>query len=188
MLPDYALLDTQCVISPFGVKPKLRFELGEIHIGANAAICHRAVVCPGATVGPDQTLGPLSSSHELETLDFSDYRAFCRVGFPTGPMWLKVVVGFPILGLVNAIKYLPVSAILYWVVLSFPFGLRDTWQNALDWFMTPERYPVLYINILFKFTHNWDCNSVLLSDHPPPLQIVGVPVSAFRSQVHLSIF
>ena len=87
------------------------------------------------------SLGPLSASHELHGDVTPDYRMYCRVAYPSPGFFLKYLVGYPIILAVQLIAYTPVLLIIFFIVRKISHEEYAVhFYDAVDWFLTPERY------------------------------------------------
>ncbi|KAJ1565713.1 hypothetical protein HK096_011371 [Nowakowskiella sp. JEL0078] len=86
--------------------------LNKIKIGNRCTVNISTVIAPGAHVPSDTSFPPLSSSHEIQDSK-SKYHNICRTVLPGPNIFLKLIIGYPLVGFVNAASMIPWVASLY---------------------------------------------------------------------------
>jgi acyl-CoA synthetase (AMP-forming)/AMP-acid ligase II/acetyltransferase-like isoleucine patch superfamily enzyme len=121
--------------------------LGSIAIGDNASVGVRSVVAPYTKVPSDGHVGPGTSSYEITHDDRHVY--YNRYAFPEPALWIKMLIGSPIVFIVDTISHIPAMAILYLLVRMHTKdhgGAFHTVGDLMGWLCEPRRIPY-YIGI-----------------------------------------
>jgi acetyltransferase-like isoleucine patch superfamily enzyme len=103
----------------------------------------KCAIAPGSDLPEDTCLGPLSSSHEVEDAS-PDYRNYCRTAFASPPTLLVLLIGIPILMIVNVMALIPWFICLKIMVTQ---AKTEGWYksnlttifDAFLWWITPQR-------------------------------------------------
>ncbi|KIP01343.1 hypothetical protein PHLGIDRAFT_17261 [Phlebiopsis gigantea 11061_1 CR5-6] len=129
----------KALVRGFCVERDGHFRLAPIEVGRNATINTYTQIAPGARIAADSVWGPHASSHEHPSPPaFVKYN---RTTFRTPALWLRLLVGLPIIGLVMFVAYVPWLAALYGMISSTSIlqpGLNSV-ESVVFWFATPRR-------------------------------------------------
>ena len=121
--------------------------LGPVKIGNNASVGLRSVVAPYTSVPENQHLGPGTSSYDKDALN-PKFACINRMLFPEPNMSMQLLVGFPILFLVNAASQVPSMAVLYSLLWFKSRELTDNffynWNEIMDWLCDQKRIPFFF--------------------------------------------
>ncbi|KAJ1551615.1 hypothetical protein HK096_006770 [Nowakowskiella sp. JEL0078] len=86
--------------------------LQKIKIGNRCTVNISTVIAPGADIPSDTCFPPLSSSHEIKDANIK-YQDICRTNLKGPNIFLKIIIGYPTIGLINAVSMIPWVASLY---------------------------------------------------------------------------
>ncbi|KAF9256515.1 hypothetical protein L218DRAFT_881490, partial [Marasmius fiardii PR-910] len=126
-------------IRGFCVEREGTFRLEPIKIGRDAVINTYTSISPGSTIPDNSTWGPHSSS--LEGPHTSSYGSYNRTFLPEPNMTLKVLVGWPVIFLVNFASYVPWFAIIWLIIYrtEAPHDDSNALLSVIYWFAAPDR-------------------------------------------------
>lgn len=77
-----------------------------IVIGDHCSVGVKSIIAPGAIVASNTHLGPLSSSHEISDANIKN-KQYCRPTFPKPPLYLVLLLGYPLLVMVALVSAVP---------------------------------------------------------------------------------
>eukprot|EP00854_Cymbomonas_tetramitiformis_P008380 gene8380-9959_t len=145
IISDNVSIDRFAIVRPFAAVHGT-MKLAPIQIGAGSVIATRCVLTPGCHVRPNTYLPPNCSSAELKDSD-PKFAKLDPSRFSGPPMYLKLLVGWPIVIVVNLIANSPWLAIIHLAVQ--PLKHERDMEDFLDtvaWFIMPTR--IVYSIIL----------------------------------------
>ena len=121
--------------------------LGPVKIGDNASVGLRSVVAPHTSVPDGQHLGPGSSSYDKDAFN-EKFASVNRQLYPEPSGCMQLLVGFPILFLVNAAAQVPSMMVLYSLLWFKSREVTDhffyNWNELMDWLCDPARIPFFF--------------------------------------------
>ncbi|KAG7368376.1 AMP-binding enzyme [Nitzschia inconspicua] len=122
--------------------------LGKVSIGDRSSVGVRSVVAPYTSVPSDAHVGPGTSSYEI-TYNDDRHVKYNRYAFPEPALWIKLLVGSPIVFFVNTISHIPAMTVLYMLVSMHLRDRNGGFQDVGDlmrWLCEPKRIPY-YVGI-----------------------------------------
>lgn len=135
-----------CTLRGFGVDNGAMI-LGPVRVGHKASVGLRSVVAPYTKVADGEHLGPVTSTYD-DTPGGALNKQHARVNrqcFPQPSLFLQVLVGGPVICLVQFFSFLPPLTILYFLLW---FKSReggehffDNWNEIIAWLCDPHRLP-----------------------------------------------
>jgi hypothetical protein len=129
----------KALIRGFCVERDGFFRLAPIEIGRNAIINTYTQIAPGAQIPDGSVWGPHASSHEHSSP--SEFVKYNRTTFRKPCLSLRIFVGFPIIGSVLFVAYIPWLAAIYAMINSTSIsqpGLNSV-ESVIFWFSHPTR-------------------------------------------------
>ncbi|KAJ1561148.1 hypothetical protein HK096_005812 [Nowakowskiella sp. JEL0078] len=127
--------------------------LEKIFIGDRCIVNVATVIAPGSRVPSDICFPPLSSSHEIKDAR-PIYQDFCRTIIPGPNIALKLLIGYPLIGIVNIFSMLPWLVSLYLLSSQNPgnFAFASTGFGDV----------VIYFSQIFRIT--FKCLALIARD------------------------
>lgn len=107
--------ETCCVDAPHTHSPP--WHATKVQAGLVCTTCRGSCVCVNGVVAPGSTLpaglgvGPNGCSLE-QLQDATKLRNLCTVAFPGPPLWLQLLVGYPLLLLAHLVSVGPIAVLL----------------------------------------------------------------------------
>ncbi|KAF7317849.1 Peroxisomal-coenzyme A synthetase [Mycena kentingensis (nom. inval.)] len=136
---DGCRIDENALIRGFCVEREGCFRLDPIIVGERTVVNTYTQVAPGTVLLENDVYGPHASARDFPAP--RSYAAFNRTLMTEPRAWLKVLVAWPVIGLVLFIAYLPWFAAI-WLMVKEVNIITDR-LNALEavvyWFSSPER-------------------------------------------------
>jgi acyl-CoA synthetase (AMP-forming)/AMP-acid ligase II/acetyltransferase-like isoleucine patch superfamily enzyme len=122
--------------------------LGKVSVGNGASVGVRSVVAPYTSVPSDAHVGAGTSSYEI-TYDDDRHVKYNRYAIPDPAFWMKMLVGSPVVFLVDTFSHIPAMTVLYMLVTMHSRdrdgGFHDV-GDLLEWLCEPKRIPY-YVGI-----------------------------------------
>ncbi|KAJ6561109.1 acetyl-CoA synthetase-like protein [Mycena vulgaris] len=135
---DGCRVDT-ALIRGFCVEREGYFRLDNIVIGEKAVVNTFTQISPGAVIGDKTVYGPHASSRDSPSP--RSYAAFNRTLIQEPSSWLKLLVAWPVMGLVYFVSYLPWFAAVWLMVheVIIPKAQLNALELVVYWFSSPDR-------------------------------------------------
>eukprot|EP00929_Paragymnodinium_shiwhaense_P018656 TRINITY_DN12974_c0_g1_i1.p1 TRINITY_DN12974_c0_g1~~TRINITY_DN12974_c0_g1_i1.p1 ORF type:complete len:1753 (-),score=302.99 TRINITY_DN12974_c0_g1_i1:143-5401(-) len=136
-----------CHVQPFALSNDRTFTVKAVRIGNDCSIGSKTLVAGGATLPDGTALGPLSSSHELQDATPGN-ELTNQLLREEPPLWICVLLGYPIVSLQRLLMYLPVLKLMERMMLE-PWYLAKfrTIGAVFEYVSTPNRMPY-YVSFL----------------------------------------
>ena len=134
-------------LRPFGVDNGC-IILGHVKVGNRSSVGARSVVAPFTTIPDDTDLGPVTSSYEVSTAANPKHARYNRYTLPSPSILSQLLVGGPIVGVVNFLSACPAYFVMY-LLVTMPFHYDISAGNLgdlMEWLCDVRRVP-FYIGI-----------------------------------------
>jgi acyl-CoA synthetase (AMP-forming)/AMP-acid ligase II/carbonic anhydrase/acetyltransferase-like protein (isoleucine patch superfamily) len=117
--------------------------LGPVEVGNSSSVGVRAVVAPYTKVPDRAHVGPGTSSYEI-TYEDDRHLSYNRYAVPEPAWWMQLLVGQPVMFLVDTISHIPAMIVLYFLVTMHAkqndAGFH-TIGDLMEWLCEPRRIP-----------------------------------------------
>ena len=125
--------------------------LGPVKVGNNSSVGIKSIVAPYTSIPDYSHLGPVSSSYDTKAVGIVN-AGVNRKSLPGPPMWMRLLIIWPITFLVYAVSQIPPFFVLYMMLLFKGKDLNfETLSDIIDWLADPRRIP-FYIAIVLART------------------------------------
>lgn len=115
--------------------------LGSVSVGDGSSVGVRSVIAPYTSVPSESHVGPGTSSYEI-TYNDDRHLKYNRYSAPEPAVWMRILVGGPIVFLVNTISHIPAMTVLYMLVAMHLRDRNGGFQDVgdlLEWLCEPKR-------------------------------------------------
>jgi acetyltransferase-like isoleucine patch superfamily enzyme len=150
-----------CSVRPFTLS-KGNMNLSEVVIGNNCVVGLKSVVASGSHLPSGTVMGPVTSSHSYDVktggsahVDTPEGMAFadlCRTNFPQPHMLLQLLVGWPVIVVINFIAYIPWFAVIYLLTAEVFFEslTSNQFTEVILYFAEPERVGYHFLAVVVR--------------------------------------
>ncbi|KAI8093662.1 uncharacterized protein BX664DRAFT_261054 [Halteromyces radiatus] len=150
-----------CSVRPFSLS-KGNMNLSEVVIGNNCVVGLKSIVASGSHLPSGTVMGPLTSSHSndvktggsahIDTPEGMAYADLCRTNFPQPHLLLQLLVGWPLIVIINFIAYIPWFAVIYLLTAEVFFEKQTANQftEVILYFAEPERVGYHFLAVVVR--------------------------------------
>ncbi|CAO3592963.1 unnamed protein product [Absidia cylindrospora] len=150
-----------CSVRPFTLS-KGNINLSEVVIGNNCVIGLKSVVAAGSHLPSGTVMGPLTSSHSydvksggaahVDTPEGMLFADLCRTNFPQPHLLLQLLVGWPVIVVINFIAHIPWFAVIYLLTneVFFENVTANQFSEVILYFAEPERVGYHFLAVVVR--------------------------------------
>ncbi|SAL96550.1 hypothetical protein [Absidia glauca] len=150
-----------CSVRPFTLT-RGHMNLSEVVIGNNCAVGLKSVVASGSHLPSGTVMGPLTSSHSydvktggsahLDTPEGMAYADLCRTNFPSPHLLLQLLVGWPLIIIINFISFIPWFGVIYLLTAEvfFENATANQFTEVILYFAEPERVGYHFLAVVVR--------------------------------------
>ncbi|KAI9309236.1 hypothetical protein BJ944DRAFT_137912, partial [Cunninghamella echinulata] len=150
-----------CSVRPFSLS-KGHMNLNEIVVGNNCVVGLKSAVASGSHLPSGTVMGPLTSSHShdiktggsahVDTPEGMAYADLCRTNFPQPHMLFQLLVGWPIIIVINFISYIPWIGVIYLLTreVFFENKTANQFTEVILYFAEPERVGYHFLAVVVR--------------------------------------
>ncbi|KAI8337869.1 hypothetical protein BC941DRAFT_352090 [Chlamydoabsidia padenii] len=150
-----------CSVRPFSLS-KGHMNLSEVVIGNNCVVGLKSVVASGSHLPSGTVMGPVTSSHSFDVktggsahVDTPEGMAFadlCRTNFPQPHLLLQLLVGWPLIIVINFIAHIPWFAVIYLLTNEVIFSsfTSNQFTEVILYFADPGRVGYHFLAVVVR--------------------------------------
>ncbi|KAI8341770.1 hypothetical protein BC941DRAFT_345688 [Chlamydoabsidia padenii] len=150
-----------CSVRPFTLT-RGHMNMSEVVVGNNCIVGLKSVVASGSHLPSGTVMGPLTSSHSydvksggsahLDTPEGMAYAELCRTNFPQPHLLLQLLVGWPLIVIINFISFMPWFGVIYLLTAEVFFTnvTANQFTEVILYFAAPERVGYHFLAVVVR--------------------------------------